>query len=63
VNIEENNINIDYLFLMSDIMERHDAISLMVISIWLGNAHCFKHNHAKMLYSYFYALYLGTLYS
>lgn len=37
-------------------------ITCLVTSIWLGNAHCFKHNECKLITSYFFALYFGTKY-
>ena len=36
--------------------------TFLMITIWLGNAHCFKHNYNKCLKSYFYGLYLATLF-
>lgn len=53
------NINIidnDKLF------ERDDIVSILTISVWLGNAHCFKNNIPKAIFSLYYALYLASLY-
>ena len=61
LNIEENNLIIDDIFQMNDIFS-DDIISTLTLSIWLGNAHCFKNNIPKAMYSYFYAIYLSTLY-
>ena len=37
-------------------------LSQLVVSIWMGNAHCFKHNKFKTAYSYFIAMYYASLY-
>ena len=33
---------------------------LLMLSIWLGNSHCFINNENKAVYSYFIGLYLGS---
>lgn len=53
------NINIidnDSLF------KQDDIISILTISVWLGNAHCFKNNIPKAIFSFYYAIYLASLY-
>lgn len=35
---------------------------LLMLSIWLGNSHCFIKNKNKLLYSYFIGMYLSSLY-
>lgn len=35
---------------------------LLMLSIWLGNSHCFINNENKAVYSYFIGLYLGSKY-
>ena len=37
-------------------------LSQVVVSIWMGNAHCFKENKFKTAYSYFIAMYYASLY-
>jgi hypothetical protein len=49
-------IDIDKLF------KKNDITSILTISIWLGNAHCFKNNIPKAMFSFYYALYLATQY-
>jgi tRNA A-37 threonylcarbamoyl transferase component Bud32 len=51
INIPQFNNKIDNI-----------AIYAMTIITWLGNAHCFIDNKIKMMISYFYALYLGSLF-
>jgi len=56
-----NNLIIDDFSINLDFLKKIDIISVLVISIWLGNAHAFKHNPIKTAMSHFYARYLGTL--
>ena len=58
---DNNNLIIDDFSINLDFLGKIDIISVLVISIWLGNAHAFKHNPMKTAMSHFYALYLGTL--
>jgi hypothetical protein len=51
-----NIVNNDNLF------KKDDIISILTISVWLGNAHCFKNNIPKAIFSFYYALYLASLY-
>lgn len=60
LDIQHSNITIPSLFLMDNIF-KDDIITVLTLSIWLGNAHCFKNNILKAMYSYFYSLYLCTL--
>lgn len=60
LNIENDNINIPTFILMDNIF-KNDIITVLTLSIWLGNAHCFKKNTPKTMVSFFYALYLCTL--
>ena len=47
---------------MVNIFELPDIIQVLILCIWLGNAHCFLSNEFKVVESYFYALYISTLY-
>jgi hypothetical protein len=58
---DNNNLIIDDFSINLDFLKKIDIISVLVISIWLGNAHAFKHNPMKTAMSHFYARYLGTL--
>jgi len=44
------------------LFKQDDIASVLAISVWLGNAHCFKHNPQKAVFSYFYAMYLASKY-
>lgn len=52
---------IDTIIPLMDILDNTLSSFLMII-IWLGNAHCFKNNINKCLKSYYYSLYLATLF-
>jgi hypothetical protein len=43
-------------------LEQNNLSILLMLNIWLGNAHCFIKNENKAVYSYFIGLYLGSLY-
>jgi hypothetical protein len=58
---DNNNLIINDFSINLDFLKKIDIISVLVISIWLGNAHAFKHNPMKTAMSHFYARYLGTL--
>jgi hypothetical protein len=60
LNIENDNIQID-MKEMNNILEHDNIIKILIISIWLGNAHCFISNEYKVVESYFYSLYLATI--
>lgn len=59
LNIEGSNLILPNLFLVENPFS-DEIITLMMLSIWLGNAHCFKENPQKAAFSYFYALYLAS---
>lgn len=58
LNIENDIVFVDDLRLKD--LEQNSFISVLVLSIWLGNAHCFK-DEAKAFYSYSYAMWLISL--
>ncbi len=66
--IDGNNIsiNIDNLLdtplVYSSSIESNKLGYLLMLSIWLGNSHCFVNNENKAVYSYFIGLYLGSKY-
>jgi hypothetical protein len=60
--IEQSDITIHISQLMNDCLAKDDFLTHLVISIWLGNAHCFKENKFKTAYSYFIAMYYASLY-
>jgi thiamine kinase-like enzyme len=62
LNIKGNEIYIDFNIIDKDIINKKDLTTLLMLSIWLGNSHSFKNNEYKTIYSYFIALYFGTLY-
>jgi fructosamine-3-kinase len=61
IDIQGDNLILPTIFLTKEI-NLSNFIGALTISIWLGNAHCFKDNIPKAIYSFYYALYLGTLY-
>lgn len=62
LNIQDNNIDIFIDFLDETVINDKSFSTALMISIWLGNAHCFILNENKTIYSYFIALYLGTVF-
>jgi len=61
LSIRNNNILLDIPTLISS-LKKDDFISQLVVSIWMGNAHCFKENKFKTAYSYFIGAYYASLY-
>ena len=61
LDIDHNNINIE-LNGLGDIFNRPKIQILLMLNIWLGNAHSFEKDEYKMVTSYFISLYLGSLY-
>jgi len=66
-NIIFNEDNTSVEITLNIMLEHHISDSSLFIkailaSIWLGNAHAFKHNTKKLLYSYFTALYIASKY-
>jgi hypothetical protein len=59
LNINNESIRVDDLRISE--LEPNSFVSVLVLSIWLGNAHCFK-NETKAFYSYSYAMWLISLY-
>ena len=64
LDINGNNLTIPNIYIINDdnLFINDDIISILTISIWFGNAHCFKNNIPKAIFSFYYALYLATLY-
>jgi hypothetical protein len=64
LTIHNNNIVLDISTLIPEPLakEKDNFISQLVVSIWMGNAHCFKENKFKTVYSYFIAAYYASLY-
>jgi hypothetical protein len=64
LDISGDTVSIPNLFQIDDdqLFKQGDIVSVLAISVWLGNAHCFKHNPPKALFSYFYAMYLASRY-
>jgi hypothetical protein len=61
LNINAINLTIDPFHFDIRFLETKNIISVLVVSIWLGNAHAFKNTPYKVAFSHFYARYLGTL--
>ena len=64
INIKNSEITFDMKSIISlkEIIKNKNLETFLMITIWLGNAHCFKNNYNKCLKSYFYSLYLSTLF-
>jgi hypothetical protein len=63
LTIRNNNIMLEIPTLIPEPLakEKDDFISQLVVSIWMGNAHCFKENKFKTVYSYFIGAYYASL--
>ena len=61
LKIEGTNLILNNIYLEKDVLQVESFTRYLVLSIWLGNAHCFKDTPLKAAYSYYYAMYLGTL--
>lgn len=68
LDVQDDTLHIPNLFQVEEeegkdtIFKPDDIASVLAISVWLGNAHCFKHNPPKAVFSYFYAMYLASKY-
>jgi hypothetical protein len=64
LNIDGDNMTIDIKILDQESvfsLEESDRLPiLLMLSIWLGNAHCFIGNIEKAITSYFIGRYLGS---
>lgn len=61
LEIKGDELTLPQIYLEDFFLQGHTIIPYLVVSIWLGNPHCFKNNPAKAAFSYYYGLYLGTL--
>jgi hypothetical protein len=62
LEIHDDNLVIPNIFLKENIFDTITIVEIFTLSVWLGNAHCFKQNEKKAAFSYFYALYLCSKY-
>jgi len=63
LDIQGDTLSIPNLFQIDGpLFKENDIVSILTLSIWLGNAHCFRHNPPKCVFSFFYAMYLASLY-
>ena len=64
LDIQDGNLTLPKIHLtdINTLFTDNDITSILTISIWLGNAHCFKNNIPKAIFSFYYALYLATQY-
>ena len=64
LDISGSNITLEIPTLVHEPLAqtKNRFLSQLVVSIWMGNAHCFKHNKFKTAYSYFIAMYYASLY-
>lgn len=61
ISITINNL-LDTHVVSSSSFDLNKLGYLLMLSIWLGNSHCFINNENKAVYSYFIGLYLGSKY-
>ena len=61
LDIENDNINIKMETFNINENKKNKLIEILIILIWMGNAHAFKCDKKKII-SYFYSLYLGSLF-
>ena len=61
LDIENDNINIKMETFNINENKKNKLVEILIILIWMGNAHAFKCDKKKII-SYFYSLYLGTLF-
>ena len=59
ISITINNL-LDTHVVSSSSFDLNKLGYLLMLSIWLGNSHCFINNENKAVYSYFIGLYLGS---
>lgn len=62
LDIRGDEMTIKLNSLKTDIFNRPKLEVILMLNIWMGNAHSFVHSKYKMIYSYFISLYLGSLY-
>jgi hypothetical protein len=62
LNIDVSNIIIQTNILDPGFLKNNNLETLIMLTIWLGNAHCFAKNEKKAAYSYFIAVYYATLF-
>jgi len=61
LQIDGDDLTLPKICLEEFFLQGKTIIPYLVVSIWLGNPHCFKENSYKAAFSYYYGLYLGTL--
>lgn len=62
LSINDNNVNIQINILDPNILDTCDLQTLLMLTVWLGNAHCFIQNENKLMNSYFIAMYYCSLF-
>jgi|UniRef100_A0A6C0ITP6 hypothetical protein len=60
LDIDEDNLTINIKSFQEYDFKEVNLINIFIISIWLGNAHCFKNNEFKAIESFYYSLYIST---
>ena len=61
LKITNDNLDINIKSFEKYNFKKINLINIFIVSIWLGNAHCFKSNEYKAIESFFYSLYISTL--
>lgn len=61
LKIEGDNLYLPKIYIDDNFLGSSGIIRWLLCSIWLGNAHCFKNQPLKAMFSYHYALYICSL--
>lgn len=61
LDIQNKNLILPPIPFDLQILQSISLETILMVSIWLGNAHCFQKNPQKAALSHFYARYVGTL--
>lgn len=61
LSFENGNLYLPEIPCKKNIFDEITLDHIFMVSIWLGNAHCFRSNPMKAVVSHYYARYIGTL--
>lgn len=60
LSIHNDNVDVQINILDTTILNECNLQTLLMLTVWLGNAHCFIQNENKLMYSYFIAMYYSS---
>jgi hypothetical protein len=61
LTIEGDQLYLPKISIDDNLLGPLGIVRWLLCSIWLGNAHCFKNQPLKAIFSYYYALYICSL--